>query len=159
MLLHWPKPALYKPFRLCACLLLLLGLTLGGHDAMAAKKKGITDAEATKILTEADKDLGVLLIKTQNRQLLTPEDGSKMVALQVQLLEIAAMAKQPAGLAKVLYQFAVLSERREQYLNAAEYYDTLSQKCADTPFAAKAKLALVQLKRQHAAAFADPKGG
>jgi hypothetical protein len=135
---------------------LLALVMLSGVDAMAAKKKGMTPAEAQKIMEEADKDLTSLLIKTQNRQLLSPEDAGKLTTLQVQLLELTAMAKPDPSLPKVLYQVAMILERREQVTSAVDCYDTLCQKFADSPYANKAKLAAAQLKKQYPKLFVVP---
>ena len=139
--------------KLMLFLALLAVVILSGADAMAAKKKGISPAEAQKILVEADKDLTGLLIKTQNRQLLSPEDAGKLTTLQVQLLELTAMPKPDPTLPKVLYQVAMILERREQVLGAVDCYDTLCQKFADSPYANKAKLAAAQLKKQYPKLF------
>jgi hypothetical protein len=138
--------------------LLLVGLMVliltSGVDALAKKSKGISDAEAQKILTAADQQLSGLLIKTQNRQLLSPEDAGQLTQIQVQLIEILAMTKPAMALPKVLYQTALILERREQYMDAADYYDLLSTKFADSPYAAKAKLAAAQLKKNNPKVFA-----
>jgi hypothetical protein len=142
--------------KLILFLALLTVVVLSGADAMAAKKKGISPAEAQKILAEADTHLTSLLSRIQNRQLVSPEDAAKLTTLQLQLLELSAMPKPDPSLPKVLYQVAMILERREQYLDAADCYDTLCQKFADSPYGIKAKTAIIQLKKQYPKAFSSP---
>jgi hypothetical protein len=123
--------------------------------ADAKKAKGLSDKEAQQILDDADKTISDLLIKTRNRQLLSPEDSSKIEQIQLQLPEIVALPKPSPSLPKVLFQTAQFLERREQYQDAAEWYNTLSTKFADSAYAAKAKTAEALLKKTHPKVFAS----
>jgi hypothetical protein len=134
--------------------LLLLALVLGsGLDALAKKGGGLSDKEAQKLLDEADKSLSGLLIKTRNRQLLSPEDSSTITTVQLQLIEIQGLTKPAPSLPKVLFQMATLLEKREAFQEAADYYDTLGSKFATSPYGGKAKLLAEQLRKNHPETF------
>ena len=111
------------------------------HAKKSKKSKKKTDTLA-KDLEPIMATLTTLQEKAKARELYSAEDAAKLDELRIQLMDVMVAHTGKPELAKVVYQAALLFERRDLTLDANEAYHYLAEHYGHTLYGRRGQLAL-----------------
>jgi TolA-binding protein len=133
---------------LCLFGILSQSLWITEGEAVAKPKKKGTAKTLPKEWEPYAPKLKLLLQKSQNKSLFTPEDSDTLDELRQVSDDLQDRYAKVKDVAPILYQLGLLFSYREQWASAYDAFITITERFPESPYAPKARFQMGRLKKR-----------